>query len=91
MPFLFTGQAAYSVVAEGGRMNSPSAGSGDPTVDGTVRSCPGRERLEHSVGSARCAGPAQNSRFPLLFKREQVAVLTIIAFPLSTLTPTKRR
>ena len=67
MPFLFTGQAAYSVVASGRRMNSPNAGSGDPTVDGTVRSCPGGERLTRSGGSARCAGPAQNSRLLLLY------------------------
>ena len=59
-------------------MNTPTAGSGVPTVDGTSASCPGREHLECSGGSALCAGPAQHSKHlsPLLFNREYVVVLT---------------
>ena len=43
-------------------MNTPTTGSGVPTVDGTSASCPGREHLECSGGSALCAGPTQDSR-----------------------------
>lgn len=55
-------------------MNTPTTGSGVPTVDGTSASCPGREHLECSGGSALCAGPTQDSRFPvpLLLKGQKV-------------------
>ena len=78
-------------------MNTPTTGSGVPTVDGTSASCPGREHLECSGGSALCAGPTQDSRlYPLHYSIEREDVLTknqefpVIPFPF-TCTPTKKR